>query len=68
MQHRQTDGELANNFKCARYKQTGMAILHHNNIMPHGGMCNKTPAEAAGIEIRDADMRQTLVQNAAAAA
>ena len=45
-----------------------MAILHYNYIKPHGGIAYGTPAEAAGIDIRGADRRLTLIQNAVSAA
>ena len=45
-----------------------MAILHYNYIKPHSGIGNRTPAEAAGIDIRGADRWLTLIQNAVSAA
>ena len=45
-----------------------IAIIHHNFIKPHGGTGGRTPAEAAGIDIRGPDKWFTLIQNAAAAA
>ena len=44
-----------------------MAILHHHSIKPHGGVGGRTPAEAAGIDIRGSDKWLTLIQNAVAA-
>ena len=38
--------------------------LFHNYIRPHKALDNKTPAEAAGIEIRGKDKWLTLIQNA----
>ena len=38
------------------------------HIRPHGGIGGKTPAEAAGIEIRGRNKWLTLIQNAAGAA
>lgn len=43
-------------------------ILHHIYIRPHGGIGGRTPAEAAGIEIRGRNKWLTLIQNAEAAA
>ena len=45
-----------------------ITIIHHNFIKPHGGIGGRTPAEAAGIEMREQDKWLTLIQNAAAAA
>ena len=42
--------------------------LHYNYIRPHAGIGGKTPAEAAGIEIRGRDKWLTLIRNAASAA
>ena len=44
-----------------------MVILHHHSIKPHGGIGGQTPAKAAGIDIRGADIWLTPIQNAAAA-
>jgi transposase-like protein/predicted RNA-binding Zn-ribbon protein involved in translation (DUF1610 family) len=41
-------------------------ILHYNYIRPHSGIGGRTPAEAAGIEIRGRNRWLTLIQNAAA--
>jgi transposase-like protein len=38
--------------------------LFHNYIRPHEALDNKTPAEAAGIEIKGKDKWLTLIQNA----
>ena len=68
------NGGLAGRFRYARgiNKEESlifrMAILHHSCIKPHGGIAYRTPAEAAGIDIRGADKWLTLIQNAAAAA
>lgn len=40
-------------------------ILHYNHIRPHSGIGGRTPAEAAGIEIRGHNKWLTLIQNAA---
>ncbi len=67
------NGELAGHFKYARgiNKEESlifrMAILHHNYIKPHAGIGGRTPAEAAGIDVRGADRWRTLIQNAASA-
>ncbi len=67
------NGGLAGHFKYARgiNKEESlifrMAILHHNYIKPHGGIGGRTPAEAAGIDIRGADRWRTLIQNAVSA-
>ena len=67
------NGELAGHFKYARgiNKEESlifrMAILHHNYIKPHAGIGGRTPAEAAGIDIRGADRWRTLIQNAVSA-
>ena len=67
------NGELAGHFKYARgiNKEESlifrMAILHHNYIKPHAGIGGRTPAEAAGIDVRGADRWRTLIQNAVAA-
>ena len=45
-----------------------MAILHYNYIKPHSGIGNRTPAEAAGIDVQGADRWLTLIQNAVSAA
>ena len=44
-----------------------ITIIHHNFIKPHGGIGGRTPAEAAGIEVRMYNKWLTLIQNAAAA-
>ncbi len=38
--------------------------LFHNYIRPHEALGNKTPAEAAGIEVKGNDKWLTLIQNA----
>jgi putative transposase len=38
--------------------------LFHNYIRPHKALDNKTPAEAAGIEVKGKDKWMTLIQNA----
>jgi len=38
--------------------------IFHNYIKPHQGLKGKTPAEAAGIEIRGKDKWLTIIQNA----
>src|SRR5208282_3200909 len=43
---------------------TGMQIFH-NFIRPHEGLNGKTPAEAAGIQIKVRDKWLTIIQNAA---
>ena len=68
------NGELADRFGSARGVNGEdspifrVAIIHHNFIRPHGGMGGRTPAEAAGIEIRAYNKWLALIQNAAAAA
>jgi transposase-like protein len=42
---------------------TGIQIFH-NYIKPHQGLKGKTPAEAAGIEIKGKDKWLTIIQNA----
>ena len=42
---------------------TGMQI-YHNYVKPHDGLKGKTPAEAAGIEVRGENKWLTLIQNA----
>jgi hypothetical protein len=42
---------------------TGMQICH-NYVRPHMALNGKTPAEAAGIEIKGRDKWLTLIQNA----
>ncbi len=67
------NGGLAGRFRYARgiNKEESlifrMAILHYNYIKPHGGIGGRTPAEAAGIDIRGSDKWLTLIQNAVAA-
>jgi transposase-like protein len=41
---------------------TGMRI-YHNYIRPHKGLHYKTPAEAAGIEVKGKDKWLTIIQN-----
>jgi len=38
--------------------------IYHNFMRPHEGLNGKTPAEAAGIEIRGRNKWLTLIQNA----
>jgi hypothetical protein len=38
--------------------------LFHNYIRPHMALDGRTPAEAAGIQIKGNDKRLTLIQNA----
>lgn len=42
---------------------TGMQI-YHNYVRPHEGLNGKTPAEAAGIEVKGENKWVTLIQNA----
>jgi transposase-like protein len=42
---------------------TGLQI-YHNYVRPHMGLKGKTPAEAAGVQIRGKDKWLTLIQNA----
>jgi transposase-like protein len=42
---------------------TGMQI-YHNYVRPHEALDGKTPADAAGIEVRGKDKWLTLIQNA----
>ena len=46
----------------------GITIICHNFIKPHGGIGGRTPARAADIGIRGADMWPALTQNAASLA
>ena len=41
----------------------GMQI-YHNFIRPHKGLAYRTPAQAAGIEVKGDDKWLTLIQNA----
>jgi hypothetical protein len=41
----------------------GMQI-YHNYIKPHKGLDYRTPAEAAGIEVKGENKWMTLIQNA----
>jgi len=38
--------------------------IYHNYIKPHKALDNRTPADAAGIEIKGKDKWLTLIQNA----
>jgi transposase-like protein len=38
--------------------------IYHNYIRPHDGLKGKTPAEAAGVEVKGNDKWLTLIQNA----
>ena len=55
------NGELAARFaaSCGIKKEDSIifaiAIICHNFIKPHGGIDGRTPARAAGIDIRGAD-------------
>ena len=68
------NGELAARFAASRGIKKedsiifAIAIIHHNFIKPHGGIGGRTPARAAGIDIRGADTWLTLIQNAASLA
>lgn len=42
---------------------TGMQI-YHNYVRPHMALEGKTPAEAAGIEIKGENKWMTIIQNA----
>ncbi|MGA8858248.1 MAG: hypothetical protein WB643_13920 [Candidatus Bathyarchaeia archaeon] len=46
---------------------TGMQI-YHNYIKPHDGLNGKTPAEAAGVQIKGDNKWLTMIQNAAKSA
>ena len=67
------NGEFADRFRSARGINREdspifrITIIHHNFIKPHGGMGGRTPAEAAGIEMRAYNKWLTLIRNAAAA-
>ena len=67
------NGEFADRFRSARdiNKEDStifrITIIHHNFIKPHGGIGGRTPAEAAGIEIRGPDKWFTLIRNTVAA-
>jgi hypothetical protein len=39
--------------------------LYHNFIKPHMGLNGKTPAEAAGIQVKGENKWLTIIQNAA---
>jgi hypothetical protein len=43
---------------------TGMRV-YHNYVRPHMGLNGKTPAEAAGIQVKGKDKWMTIIQNAA---
>ena len=45
-----------------------MAILRYHSIKPHGDIACKTPAEAAGIDIRGTGKSSTPFQNVVSAA
>ena len=68
------NGEFADRFYTARGIKKkdsvifSVAILHHNYIKPYSGINNKTPAEAAGIDIQGTDKWLTLIQNVASLA
>ena len=68
------NGEFTDRFDPARGIKKedsvifSIAILHHNYIKPHSGINNKTPAEAAGIDIQGTDRWLSLIQNAASLA
>jgi hypothetical protein len=38
--------------------------IYHNYIKPHKALENRTPAEAAGIQVKGKDKWLTLIQNA----
>ena len=66
------NGEPAGHFRYAHgiNKEESLifriAVLHHN-YKPHAGISGRTPAEAAGIDVRGADKWRTLIQNVVAA-
>ena len=67
------NGGLADHFKYAHgiNKESPifrMTILHHNYIKLHGGIMYRTPAMAAGMDIRGSNIWLTLIQNTVAAA
>jgi hypothetical protein len=39
--------------------------IYHNYIKPHKALDNRTPAEAAGIQVKGKDKWMTIIQNAA---
>jgi hypothetical protein len=41
--------------------------IYHNYIKPHKALDNRTPAEAAGIQVKGKDKWLTLIQNASTA-
>ena len=38
--------------------------IYHNFLKPHMALDNRTPAEAAGIEVKGKDKWMTIIQNA----
>ena len=68
------NGGFASRFRPARgiNKEESLifriAIIHRNYIRPHGGIGGRTPAEVAGIDIRETDRWRTLIQTATSAA
>jgi hypothetical protein len=64
------NGEVRDREKVMRsLKRSDTPILtgyqiYHNYIKPHMALDGKTPAEAAGIEIKGKDKWLTLIQNA----
>jgi hypothetical protein len=38
--------------------------IYHNFVRPHEGLDGRTPAEAAGIEVRGQNKWVTIIQNA----
>jgi transposase InsO family protein len=67
------NGELRDREKVTRNLKkldtpilSGMQIFH-NYVRPHIALDGKTPAEKAGIQIKDKDKWLTMIQNAASA-
>jgi putative transposase len=64
------NGEIRDREKVMRsIKKTDSPILagyqiFHNYVRPHMGLEGKTPAEAAGIEIKGKNKWITIIQNA----
>jgi transposase-like protein len=64
------DGEIRDREKVMRsLKNDDSAIIDgyrifHNYVRPHMGLGGKTPAEAAGIEVKGSDKWLTIIQNA----
>jgi len=64
------NGEIRDREKTVRgVKKDDSALIsglqiYHNYVRPHMGLENRTPAEAAGIEVKGHDKWLTIIQNA----